>query len=90
VGWRIRREIVIETEEIVVLRKSRLVETWCLLCSEQVAHCTLHDAAMASGMSLNELTSCLHSGSLHGAENSGDWLICLNSISKQKSIKGEL
>jgi hypothetical protein len=90
VGWRIRREIIIETEEILVLRKSRLIEKWCLVCSERVAHCTLRDAALVSGKSLSEMIRCLQSGSLHGAENSGHWLICLHSISKQKSIKGEL
>jgi hypothetical protein len=89
VGWRIRREIIIETEEILVLRTSRLVEKWCLLCSQPVAHCTLQDASLASGMSLVELTNGLQSGRLHGAENSGDWLICLHSISNQRSSKGE-
>jgi hypothetical protein len=88
-GWRIRRQILIETEEILVWRKSRLVEEWCTVCAERVPHCRLQDAAIASGMSLLELSGCLQSGSLHHAENSGDWLICINSISKQKSIKGE-
>ena len=88
-GWRIRREIVIETVEILVLRKSRLVEKWCSPCSAQVAHCALQDAATASGMSLSEIAAGLQSGSLHGAEHSADWLICLNSISKQRSMKGE-
>lgn len=88
-GWRIRREIVMEAEEILVLRKSQLLEEWCVLCAEQVPHCRLQDAAMASGMSLKQLTSRLQSGNLHYAENSGDWLICLNSISNQRSIKGE-
>ena len=86
---RIRREILIETEEILVMRKRRFVEIWCPLCSEQAVHFTPQDASIASGLSLKELADSVQSGRLHCAEDSGDRFICLNSVLNQRSIKGE-
>jgi hypothetical protein len=79
-----RREIWIETEEVWLVRRRRLVEAWCAACAERVPHVTEADGAMLSGQRLDEIRQCLEAGLLHFAQTADGTLVCLTSLLNRK------
>jgi hypothetical protein len=76
-----RAEIIIETEEVLLVRKSRFTEDWCEACGEQVALMTDEDAARLTGTSLDALRLGVASGAVHALQMpDGQFIICLKSL----------
>lgn len=76
-----RREVNIETHQVLVVRRSgRGVETWCEECGEQVRMVTLEEAMALTGASSREIHRRVEAGEIHFRETAeGRLLICLNS-----------
>lgn len=82
-----RREITVETERLLVIRRRyRAVEAWCDGCQQEVVMIRPDQAATAAGRSLRSIFSDVEAAALHFMEQpDGMLLICLNSLLKQET-----
>jgi hypothetical protein len=76
-----RAEIIVETEEVLVVRKSRFTQAWREKCGESVALITDEDAATLTGASLDLVRQRARAGELHSTEMAdGQLIICLEGL----------
>ena len=47
--------ITVETDQLLIVRKSKRVHAWCVGCTEQTEHTTLGEAAMPTNQNLEQL-----------------------------------
>jgi hypothetical protein len=82
-----RTEIIVETDQILVLRKARFTRGWCAECGREVEMVTLIDAITLSGENALPpepqamLPGCGDSRGWHWSQaEDGTQLICLESL----------
>jgi hypothetical protein len=81
VQQRRRREILIETQEVWIVRPHRVNTCWCSTCGEPTAHVSQTEAARLAGLSLDGIQPGVADGRLHVAQTpEGRLFICLNSL----------
>ncbi len=80
-----RREIVVELDEVFVIRRRQSVAAaWCGACGDLVPMFTPDEAATISGLSSRFIYRCVEAGSLHFSETAeGHLLICQRSLPKR-------
>ena len=77
-----RKEITIETDEALVLRRKDLRRrAWCGGCGPEVEFVTPEAAALASGVTTREVYRLVEAGVAHFFEtNDGALLVCARSL----------
>jgi RNA polymerase sigma factor (sigma-70 family) len=87
---KIRTEITIETDRLLIIRRHRtLIHAWCAACSEVVKMTSPEDAARLAQISSRQLYRAVEAGSIHFLETlEGMLLVCLNSLAAGKSNSG--
>ena len=80
-------EITVETERVLVIRRRyRAVEEWCVGCNETVLMIRPDQAAAVAGVSLRSIFTEVEAATLHFVEKpDGMLLICLNSLSEKRA-----
>jgi hypothetical protein len=79
-----RTEIIVETQEQVVMRRAgREAVAWCVGCAEPARWLTLDKAMALIGASSREIHRRLEAGQVHFTETpEGFVLVCMNSLLK--------
>jgi hypothetical protein len=79
-----RREITVETERLLVIRRRyQAVEDWCEDCKSLALMIRPDQAAVVSGRTLRAIFADIEAGELHYLElPDGLLLICLNTLLK--------
>ncbi|HEX8815717.1 MAG TPA: hypothetical protein VF753_09470 [Terriglobales bacterium] len=92
-----RTEITVETDQILVLRKSRTSRNWCAECGREVEMVTVNNAGVLTGGNAQtpKLQAVLPGGrddrGWHWSQDAdGTPLICLESLLKMNSGKPSL
>jgi hypothetical protein len=82
------REITVETERLLVIRRRyRAIEAWCDGCRETVVMIRPDQAAAVSGRTLRAIFYDIERAALHFAEQpDGLLLICLNSLLNRRPL----
>jgi hypothetical protein len=76
-----RTEITIETERLVVTRRSRRLRVWCRLCARQTIWVTVDEAAIIAHASSRTVYRWVEDEKIHFNETSElGLLICFDSI----------
>jgi len=77
-----RTEITVETDRVLVVRRrSRAVQAWCVSCAGRVQMVTPDEAAVVAGVSVRMICRRVEAEKVHFAETpDGLLLICLNSL----------
>lgn len=75
-------EITVETERLVVVhRRCRAMQGWCVRCNSQVEMVTPVEAALIAGLSPNTIRRMAEAGTIHsGFTAEGEEVICLKSL----------
>ena len=77
---RTRREITIERERWVVVRRRRGT-AWCNVCSREVEMLSVDDAAIFAGVNSRTMFHWVESGAVHSSETpEGLLIICPHSL----------
>ncbi len=85
-----RAEIILETEEVLMVRHRRFTEAWCEQCGESVAVISDEDAATLTGTSLEGMRHGAASGEFHAVELADNrFTICLKGLFHKIQIEGE-
>ncbi len=78
-----RTEITVETDRVLIIRRSRSIRGWCPACSCEVDMVGLREAEAVTGLTGQALRDCGRTGRWHVAQGpDGGWLICLESLRK--------
>jgi hypothetical protein len=78
---RMRREILIETQEVWIVCRRRSINSWCQTCCKRVTQVTTEDAAHLAGVSLEGIQQYIETGNVHSSvAPDGQLTICLNSL----------
>ena len=76
-----RVELMIETDEVIVVRACRGVSARCVQCGGDVILVTVDHAAAVAGVSARAIFRRVEAGTIHFQEASdGRLLICLSSL----------
>ncbi len=85
------KKIIITTQsrEVVVIRSSRRITGFCLICNAERGLTTLDDASTITFRGTRNIIAEIDTGVLHAVENNdGRLFICTTSL--EKSCEGEL
>jgi hypothetical protein len=76
-----RREVIVETAEVLVLRRGSRATLQCPQCGGRVRMMTLEETVVLTGASSREIHRRVEAGEIHFAETAeGLLLVCLNSL----------
>jgi hypothetical protein len=81
--------ITVETERLLVIcRPQASFDGWCGECQAEVKLISLEEAAAIAGASQRMIFRWAEAGEIHFTESEdGKVMFCLNSISKQSSVR---
>jgi hypothetical protein len=78
-----RTEITIETDQILIIRRRRVMRAWCPECGGEVEMVGLEEAEAVTRLTRQALSDCAKAPRWHVAESpDGVGLICLESLLK--------
>lgn len=89
---KIRTEISIETNQVVIIRRRHIARQWCTVCQAHTQMLTAEAAAAATGLSRRNVYRLAEQRQVHFCETGdGLLLICLNSLPLNPNpfVKGE-
>jgi len=82
--------ITIETERLLILRRSGRVDRWCAGCRAEVKMIGVEEAAAIAGLSQRKLFRLAEAGEIHFIETTqGQALFCLDSLSGKRRLLSE-
>jgi hypothetical protein len=78
-----RTEVTVETDEVIVIRRSGSTGVaWCPQCAETVRMLTPEEAAVLACGSAREIYRLVEAGKIHNTEtDEGLLFVCLKSVS---------
>jgi hypothetical protein len=80
-----RTEITIETDQVLIIRRRRVVRLWCRECGCEVEMVGQEEAAALAGLLGKDLPDCAQPRGWHISQGqAGTGLICLESLLKTK------
>lgn len=83
-----RMEITVETRQMIIRRRTRLVSDWCLECSSKVYWVAPEEAATLAGVSTRTIYRRVEAGQLHLNETAEQSpLVCLDSLLESTDIR---
>jgi len=84
VGTR-RMHIIIETDEVTIIRRHCARRTWCLECAREVELIGMDEAGALVGMTQRAVRDCAETRGWHLSDpGDGTQLVCLTSLLKTK------
>ena len=76
-----RKEITVETDEVLVVRRLRIYHAWCYECQRQVDMVQMTDAYTVAGIS-EDLSASSQPTGWHVSREKELSLVCLDSVLK--------
>ncbi len=76
-----RTQIIVETDQVLIIRRRGCVRHWCRECGRETDMVTLSSAGLVTGMAQALLRDDARTGKWHMTETAGgSRLICLDSL----------
>lgn len=76
-----RTQIIVETDQVLIIRRRGCVRHWCRECGRETDMVTLSSASLVTGVAQALLRYGARTGKWHKTETAGGSpLICLNSL----------